>query len=245
MPFRRRRRRRTSRRRSRRRPFRTRRRSFRRRRFRGRRRRSLAIGRSIIPRSIVVTFPWVWSSELSVLPGVDEIFAVRANGPANPHVDLVTNQPLGWDQWGALYSTYTCIRSHISVQVRTGDNDSNYPLMFLALFNNQQLSDIISAGTSGRREQPMIQWRELQPLQQRQPTILRRSFNSNRFFMRKALTDDQQEHSFTVVPTAPFAQAIYWLVVRNASSVFPMDCHVTVSCRFTCFLRRPKILAPS
>lgn len=80
-------------------------------------------------RALLVTFPWQWSATLAEVAtgGTGAFYTLAVNNAYDPNFTGVGLQPLGFDQYSALYSRYRVIRVRYEIDVANrGANPLRY-----------------------------------------------------------------------------------------------------------------------
>lgn len=244
--------RRRRRRRSRRRPRRRRRRS----RFRRKRRRTgaVSIGRQVVPKLLYVTLPYVTDLYYNIgTTAPTRVGRVMScNSAFDPDQTGTGHQPLGFDQWKELFSSYTVVRSHISAVYTATTEESlvgalsqcrigitKVPASEMAYLTVMQTSEIC--------EQPATVHKVIasNTTNGGTPYKLKMSYNSNRFWKVKTLTDNELESNFS---SNPFRQAQYYVWASNKTSSLnttTISVFIQIKMWFTLALRRPALLVHS
>lgn len=117
-------------------------------------------------------------------------FIYRANSIYDPEYAVGGNQPLGHDQWGAVYNHYIVLYSKINVRfIPFGSN--HYPgMLMLALNDDAALSGTIWGDLEQNRSKYKYMDTSFEANSTGQNLILKRGFNCRKFFDVKDVKDN-------------------------------------------------------
>ena len=203
----------------------------------------LRIPREIVPSMLYVTLPYTSRHvvPLQLSNGFTQTIAMRANSAFDPLWSLGGHQPLGFDQWAALYRTYTVVRSALTCSfdatsvARTtciiATMDATRFTSWAAHNKDALIEDpkTVFVSASGSDENPTSHKR------------LRARYSASAFWKRKTLTDLEQE---ALVTEDPASSALYGVMFHSFTNN-DSDIIALLRMTYTVCFRHPKFLALS
>lgn len=201
------------------------------------------------PTSKVVRLRYVTQTALDSNPLTLPIATVvyRANDMFDPEVALGGHQPMGFDQWMALYDHFTVIGSKISVKFINNTNGARVPGLCGIMLND---TTRIGQGNSITTLEQLLENRYRTGVtlgniagDMRQTVTKTMRFSSRRFFRKKAIVgDDLYRGSRT---SSPQEDAVFEVFYTTIGSNDPTVINLLVTIEYIAVLTEPVALQQS
>lgn len=177
-------------------------------RSRRRRPRILRFPRSSFPNQLIVTLPYVDSRTYSLtsVNGHDNYHSWRANGAYDPSFTGTGHQPMGWDQYTAIYTDYTVIRSCVAAvfQLDNIENDNSQIICGIGIntAQNGQALNYESTNAERRMELPQTVHRMIgsEAAASNATIKLKMNYVAHKYWRSSPFTDSEQSCSVSTVP---------------------------------------------
>lgn len=216
-------------------------------RFRRRRRTNsstMVIHRQIVPKMLIVTLPYVHRATFGFNVGssiANNTF--RANSCFDPEFTGTGHQPHGFDQWSAMFKTYTVLSSRLSVTMnQLSDNSLHTVTAGVRLLREDDRTDYEALGIINRTEDPGTAYKQFGQTGSSRIVTIRNTYKAKAFWRRKTLTDDNQEADTNANPLDE-ALWVTWIHRSSLGNVYTL--HFTYKMWYTVAFRHPISLSGS
>ncbi len=222
---------------------------------RSKRKRRSNYGTTVIPRQIlsnmtIVKIPYVTSYtgvlDFSSAWTFDHVFS--AGSCWDPDVTGSGHQPYGFDQWAALYRTYTVLSCTCSTFTSLPNSppansitSSNNIVTAMSLQRSSQITDWQALTPDQTREHPGTVWRQLGHAG-KASAALRFTYKAGRFWRVKTLTESDLEAN---TGSNPVNQAQFAIRIRDTNAVQTTRFSITIKLWYLVAFRHPLILPAS
>lgn len=180
------------------------------------------------PPSAIVKLKYADQVAITPTVGVTAGTIYRANGAFDPYQPAGGHQPMGFDEYMALYTNFTVMGSKISVTFSNGSDDITQGPMVCGLSLKETTTKEVINYTV--RESPKTVWTVISA-GDGGPTVRTKSMNfSLRKFFKKGVNDDLFQGSDSADPSK---QAYFhiWAHAANSGATTPAQiwCQVTIN----------------
>lgn len=194
-----------------------------------------------MPKQRVAKLRYVESISRTTTSGVLDNYVFRANSCFDPDFTGTGHQPMGFDQWSALFNHYTVLGSKISVTAQIVTNASTKPVIAGVYLSDGSgapytLFTEFAEAKKGR-------WRQMLPSIGEKSYKLVSKFSAKKFYGLKDVMDNQNLRA--AVTTNPGEDAFYHLWCQCADAASTATVRYTIVIDYIVKFTEPKDLAQS
>lgn len=169
---------------------------------------------------------------------VDAYF-FSCNGAFDPNISGAGAQPMGWDQWTAVYNHYVVVKSRIMVIFSPDDTDATYMAVYgITIDDSGSLSDNATTTMMERGQTRFHVQPAANAATGRCPKITM-GFNARKHFGRTDIQDNDQDLGAAVTAN-PSEQAYYCVWAGALSGDDVGVCRSVVIVEYTIIFSEPK-----
>lgn len=180
------------------------------------------------------------SMTVTATSGAPNAYIFRANGLYDPDATIGGHQPIGFDQFMAMYDHFTVIASKIRVELQ--NTSSTIPALVAI-----EVSDSATIATNFNTllENGLARWRRIEPQgNARDSCVLTKTYSTRRFFGRAAVLAEDNLRG--TVAADPSEIAFFKVYAMNAmGSTDAAQIRGTVQIDYIAILTEPKLLTGS
>lgn len=194
-----------------------------------------------------------YATRVNLNPGADGVPVVRgflANGMFDPDTALGGHQPMGFDQWMAIYNHFTVLGSKITVRYVPNTTTSFAPIAFGVMLTDdntfpytgtQALEFIMESKHGGRN----LRLASTSNSATSRGLSVTRTFSAKRFFGTRALIGEDTYRGTSAGDPAETANFLVWACNPTTAGNDPPNCSFVVTIDYIAMLTERREITPS